>query len=118
MAITIGTVIRARRKELGMTQEELAHKIGYKSKVSVNRIEKGEQKLPSDKVGQVSAALGISPDYLYKWKDRGLTVEFEPVRETPEARNRRLIAYWLQIATPEQIAVVANMIRAMGTEVE
>ena len=53
MAITLGTVIRARRKELGITQEELAHKLGYKSKVSINKIEMGIQKLPSDKINAV-----------------------------------------------------------------
>lgn len=35
----IGNLIKQRRLELGMTQEELAHKLGYKSKSSINKEE-------------------------------------------------------------------------------
>ncbi len=114
MAITVGTIIRARRKEIGMTQEELAKKLGYKSKVSINKIEMGERKIPSDKVGLVADALGISPDYIYQWGKRDDLIEEKA--DTPEARNRRLIAYWLKIATPEQIEMMANMVRLMGVK--
>ena len=37
--MTVGDRIRARRTELGMTQEELAKKAGYKSRSSINKIE-------------------------------------------------------------------------------
>lgn len=39
--MTIGERIKFRREELGMSQEELAHKIGYKSRSAVNKIETG-----------------------------------------------------------------------------
>ena len=91
MAITLGTIIRARRKEIGMTQEELAHKLGYKSKVSINKIELGLQKLPSDKIGAVA-------------------------RDTKGSQSRRMIAYWLQTAPDEQINAVAALIEAINRE--
>lgn len=47
--MTIGDRIKARRDELGMSQEELAHKIGYKSKTSINKIELGIQELRQSK---------------------------------------------------------------------
>lgn len=37
--MTVGEKIRQRRIELGMTQEELALKLGYKSRSSVNKVE-------------------------------------------------------------------------------
>ena len=37
--MTVGERIAARRKDLNMTQEELARKLGYKSRSSVNKIE-------------------------------------------------------------------------------
>ena len=37
--MTIGQRVKIRREELGMSQEELAKKIGYKSKSSINKIE-------------------------------------------------------------------------------
>ena len=36
--------IRARREELGISQEELAKRIGYRSRSSINKIENGEDK--------------------------------------------------------------------------
>ena len=37
--MTIGQRIKQRREELQISQEELAHKIGYKSRSSINKIE-------------------------------------------------------------------------------
>ena len=47
--MTIGERIKARREALEMSQEELAHKIGYKSKTSINKIELGIQELRQSK---------------------------------------------------------------------
>ena len=40
--------IRQRREELGMSQEELAARMGYRSKSSITKIEKGGQRYPSE----------------------------------------------------------------------
>lgn len=37
--MTIGQRIKVRREELNMSQEELAKRIGYKSRSSINKIE-------------------------------------------------------------------------------
>ena len=111
----MGTIIRARRKELGMTQEELALKIGYKTKVAINKIEKGERKLPSDKINATAEALGISPNYLTSWNERGETSE-PIVRDTRESQSRRMIAYWLQTAPASLINAVATLIEALNKE--
>ena len=59
--MTIGERIKARRDELGMSQEELAHKIGYKSKTSINKIELGIQELRQSKIKQIADALQTTP---------------------------------------------------------
>ena len=41
--------IRARREELGISQEELAKRMGYRSRSSINKIENGEDKEIIDK---------------------------------------------------------------------
>ena len=40
---TIGANIKRRREELGITQEELSKRLGFKSKSSINKIELGIQ---------------------------------------------------------------------------
>ena len=48
--MTIGQRVKIRREELGMSQEELATKVGYKSKSSINKIELGFRVLTQSKI--------------------------------------------------------------------
>ena len=66
--MTIGERIRQRRIELGMTQDELAKAIGYRSRSSVNKIELSRE-LPLQKVELVAKALQCSPTQLMGWDD-------------------------------------------------
>ena len=53
MKKTIGERVRDRRIELNMSQDELAHKLGYKSRSSINKIETHCHNLPQKKIMQV-----------------------------------------------------------------
>lgn len=66
--MTVGERIRNRRCELGMTQDELARRVGYKTRSSINKIEMATQ-LPNAKIEKIAAALGTSPGYLMGWSD-------------------------------------------------
>ena len=61
---TIGERIKARREELGMSQDELAVKIGYKSRSSINKIELGGQQLTQRKVKAIADALKTDVNYV------------------------------------------------------
>lgn len=61
--MTIGERIRARRIELGMTQEELARKLGYASRVSINKYEL-ERTLSIKNLDKFAKALECSSAYL------------------------------------------------------
>ena len=63
----IGDRIKARREELGISQEELAKKVGYKSRSSVNKIEIDGRGLPQGKIVAFAKALRTSPAYLMGW---------------------------------------------------
>jgi transcriptional regulator with XRE-family HTH domain len=43
--MTVGERIKIKRKELGITQGNLAQKLGYKSRSSINKIELGQQQV-------------------------------------------------------------------------
>lgn len=64
----IGKNIAARRKELGMTQEELAAKMGYKSKSSINKLELGKADLPQSKIAKFAKVLETTPACLMGWE--------------------------------------------------
>lgn len=64
----IGKNIMDRRKEIGMTQEELAERMGYKSKSSINKIELGKSDIPQSKIGKFAKVLGTTPGDLMGWE--------------------------------------------------
>ena len=65
--VNIGANIKKRREALGLTQEELAARLGYKSKSSINKIELGVNDLPQKKIVQFAKALNTSPGVLMGW---------------------------------------------------
>lgn len=56
--------IRNRREELGMSQDELAKKMGYKSRSSINKIEMGENDIPQSKISAFAKALNVDEAWL------------------------------------------------------
>ena len=66
--MTIGQRIKQRRESLNMTQDELARKVGYASRSSINKIELSRD-LPLRKVSQMAVALETSPSFLMGWTD-------------------------------------------------
>lgn len=64
-----GDRIKKRREELGMSQEELAKKVGYKSRSSVNKIEIDGRGLPQNKIVIFAKALETTPAYLMGWEE-------------------------------------------------
>ena len=73
----IGKRICARRKELGMTQEELAKRMGYKSKSTINKIENGTNDIPQSKVVKFAEVMGTTVADLMGWKE---DIEEKPVK--------------------------------------
>ena len=65
----IGEKIKERRLELHMTQEDLAERMGYKGKSSINKIEKGTQDIPLSKVEEFARVLHTTPAALMGWDD-------------------------------------------------
>ena len=60
----LSTRLRLRREELGLSQEELAQRMGYRSKSSITKLEKGINDIPQSKVEELAAALQTTPAYL------------------------------------------------------
>lgn len=60
----IGDRIKERRVELGITQTELATRVGYGSKVSVSKIESNQRDVPREKIVAFAEALCCDISYL------------------------------------------------------
>ena len=97
----IGKRIRSRREQLGMTQEELASRLGYKSKTTIAKIENGTNDIVQSKVTEFAKVLDTTPAYLMGWTqlDGNVVNEREPELT---ARDERDIAKILE-QTKEQL---------------
>lgn len=70
--MTIGERIKQRRIELGLTQTELAHKMGLTSKTTICKAETTDFNPTTDRVREFAKALECSPGYLMGWEDDGI----------------------------------------------
>ena len=74
--------IRQRREQLGLSQEELAARMGYRSKSSITKLEKGINDLPRAKLEELAAALDTTPAWLMGLVDLPFPpLGFEPLPE-------------------------------------
>jgi repressor LexA len=67
--MTIGEKIKARRIELGWSQQTLADKMDYTSKSTITRIEKGNNDVAQKNITKFAEVLGVSIAYLMDWEE-------------------------------------------------
>ncbi len=65
----IGLRIKEKREALGITQEELAQKLGYKNKSSIAKIETGTNDIVQSKVVEFATVLNTTVAYLMGWEE-------------------------------------------------
>lgn len=75
--MSIGKRIKERRKELKISADELAKRLG-KDRSTIYRYEKGDiENMPIDILEPIAAALNTSPSYLMGWEKM---IEEKPVK--------------------------------------
>lgn len=67
--LQLGDRIRIKRELLSLSQDELAQKLGYKSRSSINKIEKNLTDIPQSKVVEFARALDTTVAYLMGWEE-------------------------------------------------
>lgn len=65
--MTVYDRIRALREHKGLSQQELANKVGFKTASAVNKIELGLRDISQTKLSQFAKALDTTPGYLLGW---------------------------------------------------
>ena len=77
--MTFGEIIYKVRTDKGMTQDELAHAVGYKSRSSIAKIESGERDASQSMIAALAKALDTSPSALMGWdNDTDLSLTAQP----------------------------------------
>ena len=106
---TVGENILLMRKRLGWTQEELATKMGYKSKSTINKIELGINDIPQSKIVQFAEILGTTPAHLMGWNEENVK---NPPEEPKLSEGEKVLLDLFRRVPNEQQQLVLQMIRA------
>ena len=104
--------VRIRREQLGWTQDELAKRMGYKSRVSINKIENGRavsQKI----IVRLAEALDTTPAYLMGWEIEHENKE-KPITNTDDGLRDDIQKFtaFLQGCSEEETKALFLMSRA------
>lgn len=75
---TIGERIKEARTKKGLSQTELAEKLGYKSRSSINKIEVGGRDIPRSQIVRIAESLDVTPSYLMGWEDEKPNASIPP----------------------------------------
>ena len=92
----LGDKVKKRREELGLSQEELAFKMGYKSRTSINKIEKGRA-ISQKIIYRLSEVLEVTPAYLMGWEEDPVqeqkkeAAQMDSLIEEKKRRNQALV---------------------------
>lgn len=104
METGIGKRIKAKRLEIGISQGELASRLGLKSKSTICKIEKGDDNLTTDSVKKYAEALGCSIPYLMGRDDTEVEAEHE-------ARSKEFIKLFENVDPVVQESIV-NLLKS------
>ena len=113
----IGERIKLRREELGMSQAELAKKVGYTSRSSIAKVETNANGMVQSKVIAFAKALQTTPAYLMGWEETTIKKNDTIADIILKLRsNEELLKIVKDICelSPEQQAAVQNLIFAFN----
>lgn len=91
--------IKQRREELGMSQGELANKLGYKSRSTINKIEMGINEIPITKISDFAKALDIAVDKLID--ENELFKQWDVIFNSDVIKMEEKIAGWYKQHSPD-----------------
>ena len=76
--MTVADRIKNQREKIGMSQEELAKRMGLKDKSSISKIESSEDKVSLKNIEKIAPILKCSIQYLMGWDEK---TEYSPTEE-------------------------------------
>ncbi len=104
--MTVGDRIRQQREAKGITQLELARRIGYTTTGAISLIESGKRDISIDKVREIAKALDVTPHWLMGWSDSPLEIKTDLELTIDE----------LEGLNPEQLARIRDYIQFVKYE--
>ena len=112
MQITLYNNIKKRRQEIGMTQSELAYRVGYSDKGMISKVENGKVDIPQSLILKFAAALKTDPAHLMGWETDISDVKPKGDREEALNEYAKTLYEHYQKASPEIQKAVDLLLKA------
>lgn len=107
--MTIGERIRYRRKQLGLSADDLAAKLN-KNRATIYRYESDEiEKLPASVLESLALALDVTPAYLMGWEDN----DTDPVNNKQLTPTQKEFIELLDAMPEDKQQMLLQMIKAL-----
>ena len=105
--MTVGARIKNIRESKGMSQDELAKKMGYKDRSSISKIEKAsDENITIESVQKFAEALNCSPLFLMGW---------DSDEKKQSSRDEIAFNVYSQL-NDEQKTLIDNMLTALSSK--
>lgn len=111
----IGERIKDRREALGLSQDELAEKMGYKSRSTIAKIEKGVNDVAQKTIVKFAAALNTSVAFLMGWDEEENQKESAVADELSETKTQ-LLDLVSELSESEAAVLLASLKSALGKQ--
>lgn len=116
--MSTGSRIKERRKQLCLTADQLAEKVGV-SRSTMFRYENGDiEKVPLDYLGVLSSVLCTTPEYLMGWTDDPLIKETTPTKKEEDLTpfEREVLTRLRLLTEDQQRAFLAYLITLLDMQ--
>ena len=111
--MNVGELIKSSRLEKGMTQEELAEKVGVK-KSAVAKWENGRvSEIKRSNLKNLADALGLDPNQLLGDNDSSRFVEEKPVKNDGLTENHRKLIDFAEQLSEDQAEKVLRLMQSI-----
>lgn len=119
--MNIGDRIKARREELGLSQDELAKRMGYTSRSTINKVEKNINDVTQSNVVKYAKALETTPSYLMGWEEPQPQIHIDYMNEDianmivqlrSEGTSLKVIQEYF-LLSPQRREIVMNLVHSL-----
>ena len=113
----IGNRIKIKREELGLSQAELAKKLGYSSRSAIAKIEREASDIPYTKIAEFANVLNTSINYLVNGEKYYLNKDTEEIAKAAyENKDIKTLNELAMEMSPDKLKAYINFMKELKKE--
>ena len=102
--MTIYERIKRLRTSHGMSQEDLAKKVGYEGRSAISKVENGDRDISQSMIAKYAEALGVTPTFLLYGEEETPADAFKQ-----DGRVDEFVNLFSQLTDEQQMMIIASI---------